>query len=198
MTPNEYRQWLLEQIQPLTEWSEPEVELNILEDAADIVREAGEIALRLGLPELYKATRVASPMLAVEVAKDDLGRCLSACNELIERYPVWAAAGQEDAETNGTVNAIEDERPQLRFIHERAYREYKMAEGALGGCVDKQAYKWLTNHGSDDLPAFTTWSRYVRIVRRHYNDQKNHPRAGRTGASIVKWDEIEYARDDHA
>jgi len=64
---------------------------------------------------------------------------------------------------------------------------------------DRPAYDWLKEHGCDDakgladyqLPAFDTWSRYVREVRSKLGEQKNQSRVGRvTGGSVVKQNEI--------
>ena len=83
-TPLEVRDWLVDRIKALTDWSKPmthadipegadvsEVdeeppgpELNIYEDAAEIVREAGEHVLLLGLHDLYQATRIRSAVTA--------------------------------------------------------------------------------------------------------------------------------------
>jgi hypothetical protein len=186
------------------EWPGPE--LSVFEDAADIVREAGEIALRLGLPDLYRATRVHSPMLAIPVAKELLGRCLAACNELIAEAAPTASADfalvasvpppDTDAADAESVPEMNGGRPKLRFTYERAYRQYQSAEEILGRCTDKEAYKLLKAEGGKDLPALDTWRRYLRMARQHYGDQKHHPRGGRTGRSIVTPDQIEYRRED--
>lgn len=109
-TLNEYREWLIHRIKQLTVWSKPSIEtdipngmevievdeewpgpdLNIYEDAAEIVLEAGEYALLFGLPDLYRATRVRCPgfplpMMAIDNAKERLGQCLAAVNELIAK-----------------------------------------------------------------------------------------------------------------
>jgi hypothetical protein len=101
---------VLDKIERLTDWSQPMPlsaipegadvikvdeewpgpELNIYENAAEVVREAGEYALLSGLHELYRTTRIQCPgfpipMLGIEAAKELLGQCLAATNELIEK-----------------------------------------------------------------------------------------------------------------
>ena len=75
----DYRRWLKEGIEAIS--SIPELDLPNFEDAAHTVREAGEIALRLGMPGLYRKCRVRPPMLAIDVAKALLAECLAACPE---------------------------------------------------------------------------------------------------------------------
>jgi len=67
-----------------TEDTENDVELSewdVYGEVCDIVREAGEIALQLGLPDTYRTTRVSSP-ITVATAKEMLAECLAACNQL--------------------------------------------------------------------------------------------------------------------
>jgi hypothetical protein len=82
MTVVEYRDWLVKQIEFITEQQHCDLDLNVNEEAAGTVREAGEIALLLGRPDLYRATRVSSPMLSLPRAKEMLGECLAACKEM--------------------------------------------------------------------------------------------------------------------
>jgi len=184
------------------EWPGPD--LSVFEDAADIVREAGEIALRLGLPDLYSGTRVRSPMLAIPVAKELLGRCLAACNELIAKtaptvstaVAVMGGAGSHEEGMASLEMAADatDGRQNLPLSCQRAYQQFKGAEERLGEVTDKEVYDWLKDDNDTQLPPFDTWTRYLRAARRHYGTQKNTPRAGRTGLSVVKWGEIEHPR----
>lgn len=196
--PLQFRQWLVTQIDRLTEWSEPGVDvpegaefalvneeplgpdLNIFEDAGDIVREAGEIALRFGLPELYRECYVPATALAIRTAKEMLGRCLAACNKLpattIVREPPKGPKG-------------------LSYVYERALRQYERVVEVLGPKItDEQGYQWLGSHmepGDPQMPVLDTWLRYLRAARKFYGVQKNSPRAGRTGRSIVSVHDIE-------
>ena len=81
---------------------------------------------------------------------------------------------------------------------EDAYEGYKLAAATLGGNpTDKQAYEWVQDavkakgYSEEQLPDFETWQRYLRGARRHYGEQKNSPRYGRTGRSIVSQADIE-------
>lgn len=81
----------------------------------------------------------------------------------------------------------------LTCANEKAYRSYEWAaEQDPTLKTDRQVHDWLTEHGFEgyELPSFETWARQVRAGRGAYGTQKNHPRAGRTGRSIVKHDEI--------
>ena len=76
---------------------------------------------------------------------------------------------------------------------EMAYQAYQHAERNIGDRVtDKEAYAWLRENGLAEypLPSYENWARYLREGRRHYHDQKNGRRAGRSGRSIVHQSEI--------
>jgi hypothetical protein len=76
---------------------------------------------------------------------------------------------------------------------EMAYQAYQHAERNIGARVtDKEAYAWLRENGLAEypLPSYENWARYLREGRRHYHDQKNGRRAGRSGRSIVHQSEI--------
>jgi hypothetical protein len=77
---------------------------------------------------------------------------------------------------------------------ERAYRGFQRAVSLCGEMTDKAAYDWLNEQDkeTDEMPAFDTWVRYLRKGREHYGTQKNTPRGGRSGRSIVTLDQIEY------
>ncbi len=97
----------------------------------------------------------------------------------------------------------ESDSTPLSPAQEKAYRSYEIAEHKLSELgadqvTDANAYSWLKEHGvvpadcddDYDLPAFETWQRYVRAGRSHYSTNKNSPRAGRTGRSVVRQDQI--------
>ncbi len=64
--------------------------------------------------------------------------------------------------------------------------------------TDKEVYEWLKENGcevygdnqddptSQRLPSYDTWARYVRKMRAMTEQQKNTPRIGRTGRSIIR------------
>ena len=200
-TPLQFRQWLLHTIdrldyrsKPLTraeipegaevfetdeEWPGPDDV--VYESAADVVREAGEIALRFGLPDLYRECQVRSPMLRITLAKEMLGQCLEAVYKLPPDMTVDGLPDKED-ETG------EEPKGSLGLIYARAYSQYADAEKALGkGITDERAYRWLRGHKEEDnveFPPSGTWCRYLRKARQHYGTPKHSPRAGRTGGSI--------------
>lgn len=78
-----------------------------------------------------------------------------------------------------------------------AWQSYERAEAGLTmsgstNVTDKAAYMWLKEHDPEEykLPDRETWGRYVREVRSALGRQKNQPRKGRTGRSIVRHDEL--------
>jgi hypothetical protein len=204
-TPIEYRDWLLQQIKMITEWQHFDLDLHVNEEAADMVREAGEIALLLGRPDLYrKTTCVRSPFLASPVAKEMLGECLRFANELIKEVGSTAstavavtepaALAERDTAEPQTRAKTMTEPSELPLSCERAYRQFQRVISLWGEMTDKQAYDWLKEQDkeTEELPDFDTWARYLRKARRHYGTQKNTPRAGRNGRSIATLDQIEY------
>jgi hypothetical protein len=92
------------------------------------------------------------------------------------------------------MGSTSDSKPKPPRYVEMAYQSYCLAEQKLGANVAKQrAYDWLKEEGlaEYELPDFENWARYVRLGQRHYRTQKNSPRAGRTGPSIVRAEDIE-------
>lgn len=120
-TPRRFQKWLRERIQWLTDWSRPlpatgdgietseswpGPDPDSYISAAEIVEEAGEIALQLGLLGLYEQTRVPKGVLGFDEAKVLLTRCLLALDGtsrkrrntsekmahaiwLTEQHPAW-------------------------------------------------------------------------------------------------------------
>ena len=133
-----------------------------------------------GLPDLFRECYVRAPALGVRTAKEMLGQCLAACDKL---------------PSSMVVTEPPKGRKGLSLIYERALRQYEHAEDMLGEkLTDERAFRWLCSHlepGDPPMPAHKTWLRYLREGRRFYGVQKNSPRAGRTGPSIVKVSEIE-------
>ncbi len=86
----------------------------------------------------------------------------------------------------------------------RAFLYYELAEKEAGKRLkDREAYDLLKENGisgegaeeselsDNELPAFDTWSRYLRSARKKRGQQKNNRRSGRTtGRSVVRHDEI--------
>jgi hypothetical protein len=78
----------------------------------------------------------------------------------------------------------------------KAYQQHQWAVESnveLEGTTDRQVYDWLGEHldENEQLPPFSTWSRYLRDARASYGTSKHTPRAGRkAGRSIVRPDEI--------
>jgi two-component system NtrC family response regulator len=92
--------------------------------------------------------------------------------------------------------AAEAER-KLPLSRERAYRAFLDAvrrEPSLKDGTDAEVFRWLKADGrgeDDGLPASCeTFQRYLREARAHYDAHKNTPRAGRTGRSVVRADEV--------
>jgi hypothetical protein len=91
-----------------------------------------------------------------------------------------------------------------------AYLAFCYAESKAGKRLeDREAYNLLKEEGIPanrggrgeledyDLPAFDTWTRYLREARNVLGEQKYTRRAGRSrGKSIAQGDQIEYRKDD--
>lgn len=80
----------------------------------------------------------------------------------------------------------------------KAYESFRVAANALGQPIDREAYEWLKEYGHPayKLPAYETWERYVRGARHLLGEQKNHPRHGRTGRSLVRPEELDDPKPD--
>ncbi len=78
----------------------------------------------------------------------------------------------------------------------KAYQQYLWATRTspeLAEATDRDVYRWLSEHVDDgeQLPAFGTWSRYLREARVFYGTSKHNRRSGRgTGRSVVRRGEI--------
>lgn len=85
----------------------------------------------------------------------------------------------------------------LSFVYAESKREKRLE--------DREAYDWLIEYGIDaskgeagelvdyGLPAFATWSRYLREARKATGEQKYTPRHARpTGRSVVLNEQIEH------
>lgn len=196
-TAGDFRRWLLETIELLTTWGSSEPDEAVFESAADMVREAGEISLRFGLPNLYRECQVASPMLGIRTAKELLGRCLAECNQLDVVSPI-SLAGEASKASDGADKA--GKRPELSYIYQRAYGQFLKVEEVHGQVTDEQAYQFVKQkeeqeRSGEALLPYETWRRYLRKARRYYGTQKNSPRAGRGGRSIVSVRDIEASKD---
>lgn len=75
---------------------------------------------------------------------------------------------------------------------EQAYKMLLAAVEACGESTDRELYGWIREQFDDSIaiPEFGTWSRYVRAARKYHQTNKNSPRNGRKGRSIVKPDDI--------
>jgi hypothetical protein len=100
MTLRRFEKWLRQRIRQLTDWSKPLTAIpegierfetteswpgpdpDCYADAAEIVQQAGEHALTLGLADLYEPTRTKGP-IGFDEAKTLLARCLLAIDALV-------------------------------------------------------------------------------------------------------------------
>lgn len=95
-----------------------------------------------------------------------------------------------DSETS---NKAQVPKPLSRGVE----RAYQMSLAAIEACgelaSDRKLYDWIKENSGDssELPEYATWARYVRNGRNHYGTNKNAPRNGREGRSIVRREEIE-------
>lgn len=78
MTIMDYRRWLLRSLENL---DHPEPDLQQFQEAAETVREARALALKVGLPQLDAVCDVRSPMLGLGTAKRLLAECVGVCRE---------------------------------------------------------------------------------------------------------------------
>jgi hypothetical protein len=85
---------------------------------------------------------------------------------------------------------------KLAPSRQKAYSQFCWAiqqNTALTGSTDRSVYDWLTEHLDDgeQLPAFATWCRYLRVIRAASDARRNTPRVGRElGRSIARSDQI--------
>ena len=101
------------------------------------------------------------------------------------------SADTESTKTNekDLQHDLEKELPRSFLV---AYQSFTYAEANMPQPpeTDREAYDWLMENFPDveeyTLPEFHTWVRYVREGRKHHGTQKNTPRPGREGRSIVK------------
>ena len=115
---------------------------------------------------------------------------------------VSAAPSQADRTTPnliaGTMAApLAGEIPAMQKCWIEAYQSFERAVSAIGGpepSPRKGVWKWLQGHDPDndyDLPDLATWEKYLRNYHRAMNGPAgNSSRAGRTGRSVVKKDDL--------
>ncbi|TWT37011.1 hypothetical protein KOR34_19570 [Posidoniimonas corsicana] len=96
------------------------------------------------------------------------------------------ADAQEAGGDENRYSRLEDLVP----AHRKAYYSFLYAEAKSERRLeDRDAYNWLKENGVDDaerselqdyeLPAFDTWSRYLRFARKALDERKYTPRSGR-------------------
>ncbi len=81
----------------------------------------------------------------------------------------------------------------------KAYQQYRDAvQKDPSISSDYDAYRSIKDHLDDGetIPSQETWTRYVRKVRQALGEQKNKPRGGRTGRSIVQEIKPEQSSED--
>jgi hypothetical protein len=147
--------------------------------------------------EVYKVTRGSGLKSSLKWIPGRIESLLEGLRHWLDRH----SAGQ-DGDSSQSVQieqpaASAKTRLQVRF--ELAYRSFVHAEHQSGRKLkDREAYDWLKEYGLEgyEPPSFESWRRYVRGGRLHYGDQKNTPRAGRTGRSIVTPDVLEVPPDE--
>ena len=104
---------------------------------------------------------------------------------------------QEPVESGG------NDKSSLPKAERLAYESYRHAVSKnpnLADATDDDAYDWIKENGPDDyeLPSRQTWKRQVRFGRNYHGTQKNAPRVGRTGRSIVNVGQIQYQSSQKA
>ena len=141
-TPTEFRNWLLEQVDFLTD-AETDAQRNpgfdagvFVEDCADILHEASEFAVRLGRPDLVEACRKGADLRVV------LAKCIAACDEMIGQP---SSAAPATATTAPATTEQSESRPPLKAHYALAYEQYEQAKLAGHAKTDRKAWEWLWN-----------------------------------------------------
>ncbi|MCG3179635.1 MAG: hypothetical protein BIFFINMI_01976 [Phycisphaerae bacterium] len=104
---------------------------------------------------------------------------------------VAPAAPPAHQDGRGEVAAHAPTTDPLEPAERKAYQQYAYAveQSAMPITKDREAYDWLAAHldSGDKLPAYETWTRYLRSARKALGEQKNKPRRGRqAGRSVVR------------
>jgi hypothetical protein len=142
-----------------------------------------------GLKEAWPEVRLALR----DLAGLDALRIVELIEQESERARGSARTSPHQQEENG--GGVEPGAEPNRF--NKAYESFLLAEKSKGcGLTDREAYEWLKEDGPTqyELPAFQTWNRYVREGRKLRGTQKNTPRGGRNGRSIVSPDDQQTRR----
>jgi hypothetical protein len=89
----------------------------------------------------------------------------------------------------------ESAEPALKPSREKAYQQFLWAmEQDRSLKTDQGVYDWLKKHSDEpeELPAFDTWSKYLREARAYHQDHKHTPRSIKkaSGKSTVRRDQI--------
>ena len=162
---------------------------------ADIVDRAKELAMT-HVPDLPMSIFETDAALFIDIGRplseerqDVLRRACQVIPPYIMRAMVAYRAAREAkpskqvSEDSGSLNVKPAEMAAYQQ-HDRAIRE--SGEQAL---TLRQAYDWLDLHG-EEMPVFDTWRVYVSRVRKAVSGFQNSPRAGRSGRSIKRPDEM--------
>jgi hypothetical protein len=105
--------------------------------------------------------------------------------------------GQGKGEAGSSNKAdMSDDGDSLPPCRKKAYSQYLWAleqNSELKGATDRQVYAWLEQKLESDerLPSLNSWLRYVRDARRAMGTNKHTSRAGRSGRSIVRSEQID-------
>jgi hypothetical protein len=103
-------------------------------------------------------------------------------------------ASQADAEDSERASdesrSANQNLPRCHVLAHDAY-EHAVArlEPGTNAVTDRAVYDYLQNVGQPDgydLPSYNTWCRYVRGFRKAAQAQKNSPRVGRVGRSVIR------------
>jgi len=132
--------------------------------------------------------------------KQELRVIQSAATKELQRLRDAVANTEPPTATpDGTEPDVDDDR-KLSERADKAYQSFQLAENRCEGqLTDREAYDWLKENGPADydLPdEFTTWQRYVREGRNHFKTQKNLPRRGREGRSLVTGNQVDARHDE--
>jgi hypothetical protein len=136
----------------------------------------------------------------------DLDQHRRNCVARIERAlrEAYETAGARTSLDEAAESAAAAVTPSLQRAHQLAFLSFQFAEEQIGKCPkDADAYDWLKVHGFDverserfgpladyNLPSRDTWITYARKGRSAAGENKNSPRAGRSGRSTVRQQEL--------
>ncbi len=118
-------------------------------------------------------------------------------NLLAKKLRTIAEMAREDLPLEKPREVTDDGLTKSQRLAYQSYQDAINQNPDIAEANDNDVYNWLKENGfseddSYELPSPETWKRYIRSGRKAHGTQKNTPRKGRAGRSIVKASQIEY------